>query len=198
MRLAGVALPRERSELRSRSTVIFCSKAIGFSVLIALSARLQFPVPGTVVPATLQSFAVLVSGGVLGSWGGLLAVFTYLSAGLTGAPIFALGGGPAYLLGPTGGYLIGFLPTAWLAGYFRGRCRGVWSLFGGFVLATLVLHLAGWLQLSAIVGLRDGFRMGFLTFLPWDILKSLVAAAVVTGLYRRTPAVGGRKEQRLP
>src|SRR2546422_11175726 len=103
MRLAGVGLPRERSELRSRSTVIFCSKAIGFSVLIALSARLQFPVPGTVVPATLQSFAVLVSGGVLGSWGGLLAVFTYLSAGLPGAPIFAPGGGPPDLPRPPRG-----------------------------------------------------------------------------------------------
>lgn len=176
-------------EQRAGSTVIFCSKAIGFSVLIALSARLQFPVPGTPVPATLQSLAVLLSGGCLGSWGGLLAVLTYLSAGLTGAPVFALGGGPASLLGPTGGYLIGFLPTAWLAGYFHDRCRGVRSLFGGFVLATLVLHLAGWLQLSAIVGPGDGFRMGTLTFLPWDILKSMVAAAVVLGLHRRISAV---------
>src|SRR5262245_50718032 len=94
------------SVARPVELLIATSKVVGFAILLAVSAKLSFPIPGTPVPATLQTMVVLLSGAFLGPWGGAFTVLTYLAAGIAGAPVFALGGGPAYLMGPTGGYLI--------------------------------------------------------------------------------------------
>src|SRR5439155_20993955 len=101
----------------ARNLLYFVSSSLGFSLLIALSARMSLPIPATPVPANLQTLSVLLAGGLLGPWGGLAAVAAYLGTGIAGAPVFAMGGGAAYMLGPTGGYLAGFLPAAWLAGF---------------------------------------------------------------------------------
>jgi biotin transport system substrate-specific component len=161
------------------------SKVLGFAILLALSAKLSFPIPGTPVPATLQVLAVLVSGALLGPWGGACSVLTYLAAGIAGAPVFAMGGGPSYLMGPTGGYLIGFLPAAWVAGFLARRARGLWSLFGSFVLASILIHLFGWAQLSALSGPEKALNMGVVPFIAADLLKALLAAALVRSVARR-------------
>jgi len=163
----------------SRSLVIFSSGAILFALLIALSARLSLPIPGTPVPATLQTLAVLLAGALLGPWGGVASVAAYLAAGAAGAPVFASGGGASFLLGPTGGYLLGFLPAAWLSGYFAGRTSRFLALFPGLLLAAAVIHLSGWAQLSLLAGAGPAARLGVAPFLAFDILKALVAAMVV-------------------
>jgi biotin transport system substrate-specific component len=176
----------------SRGLVLFASSTLGFALLIALSARMSLPVPGTPVPASLQAFSVLLAGAFLGPWGGVASVGTYLLAGMAGAPVFALGGGPGYLLGPTGGYLVGLLPAAWLAGRVsRGSAR-VSALFPGFLLAVLIIHLFGWTQLSLLAGTGAAMRLGVFPFLAFDVLKALLAAGVVK-LYRaRAPRLGTR------
>ena len=166
----------------------FSTKVIGFSLLLALSAKVNFPVPGTPVPATLQIVAVLATGAFLGPWGGLTSVATYLLAGIAGAPVFALGGGPAYLMGPTGGYLIGFLPAVYLAGLLSGRCRSLWSLFGAFTLSCVIIHLSGWAQLSALSGPAEAFRTGALPFMFLDLLKAFLTAALVQSVRSRRPS----------
>lgn len=173
-----------------RSLVIFSSRALGCALLIALASRMSLPVPGTPVPATLQTLAVLLAGGLLGPWVGVASVLAYLGAGLAGAPVFAMGGGPSYLLGPTGGYLLGLLPAAWIAGHFSRRADRLLFLFPGFLLAALAIHLSGWAQLSALAGAVPAFGMGVAPFLAFDALKALVAAAVV--LNRRRSAARGR------
>ncbi len=163
----------------TRSLVIFSSNAILFALLIALSARTSLMVPGSPVPATLQTFAVLLAGGLLGPLCGVASVMAYLGAGLAGAPVFALGGGPGYLLGPTGGYLLGLLPAAWLAGHFARRSSRVRSLVLGFLLAALVIQVSGWTQLSAMAGTVPALNLGVTPFLALDALKALLAAGAV-------------------
>jgi biotin transport system substrate-specific component len=166
----------------------FSTKVVGFALLLALSAKVGIPVPGTPVPATLQVMVVLATGAFLGPWGGLASVTTYLLSGIAGAPVFALGGGPTYLMGPTGGYLIGFLPAVYLAGLLAGRCRGLWSLFGAFTLSCMIIHLSGWAQLSALSGPAEAFRTGALPFLFLDLLKAFLTAALVLGVRSRRPS----------
>jgi Uncharacterized conserved protein len=155
------------------------TKVLGFALLLALSAKVNFPVPGTPIPATLQVMALLATAATLGPWGGLASVATYLISGIAGAPVFAFGGGPAYLMGPTGGYLIGFLPAVYLAGVLSARSRGFWSLFGAFVLSCVVIHLSGWAQLVAMGGPAEAFRIGVLPFMFLDLLKAFLTAALV-------------------
>src|SRR5512145_622314 len=106
--------------------VLFIGKTLGFALILAASSKIQLPVPGSPVPATLQTLAVILAGSVLGPWGGMASVATYLAAGVAGAPVFAFGGGPAYLMGPTGGYLLGFLPATWVAGFLTRHLQTFW------------------------------------------------------------------------
>jgi len=162
------------------------SRVLGFALLLALSAKAGFPIPGSPVPVTLQVMAVLGAGAFLGPWGGVAAVSVYLLSGVAGAPVFAMGGGPAYLLGPTGGYLLGFLPAACVAGFLAGRARGFWSLAFGFLAAVGVIHLSGWAQLSAWGGPGEAFRMGVAPFVALDLLKAFLLAGIVRSYRSRS------------
>ena len=69
-------------------------------------------VPFSIVPFTLQTFAVFLALALLGGKRGTAAIALYLCLGLVGLPVFAgFSGGVGPLLGPTGGYLVGFLFT---------------------------------------------------------------------------------------
>ncbi len=174
--------PRMKAASSPRSLVIFSAEAIWFALLIALAARMSLAIPGTPVPATLQTLAVLLAGALLGPAGGVASVAAYLAAGLAGAPVFAAGGGAISLLGPTGGYLLGFLPGAWLAGHLAGKTSKVRWLFPGLLLATLAVHLWGWAQLMVFSGAVPAISLGVVPFLAFDSLKALVAAVAVKSL----------------
>src|SRR5215211_9433750 len=80
---------------------------IVFSLFIAASA--QFAIHIGPVPITGQTFAVLLTGALLGSRLGAAAVIAYLIEGAIGLPFFAgAGSGLVRLLGPTAGYRLAF------------------------------------------------------------------------------------------
>src|ERR1700722_19507424 len=86
--------------------------------LTALAAQLSFPVPGSPVPVTGQTFAVLLTAAALGPARGLAAQALYLVMGAVGLPVFAgAGHGPGVIFGATGGYLVGFLVAGGITGY---------------------------------------------------------------------------------
>src|SRR4051812_49760227 len=68
---------------------------IGFSLLTALSAQIVIPVPP--VPFTAQTFAVVLTGALLGSRLGAIAMIVYLIEGACGLPFFWVGGGGSLL-----------------------------------------------------------------------------------------------------
>jgi biotin transport system substrate-specific component len=72
---------------------------ISFSIFTALCAQFSFHIPGTTVPVTMQTLAVLLTGAALGSRRGGLALLAYLAEGAAGLPIFA---------GGTGGFIPDF------------------------------------------------------------------------------------------
>src|SRR5690349_9317167 len=63
----------------------------GGAALIGLSARVAVPVPGSPVPVTGQTLAVLLCAAALGPWRGPAAALAYVFAGLAGVPWFAGG-----------------------------------------------------------------------------------------------------------
>lgn len=157
-----------------------------FAALTAIGAKLAVPLPGTAVPFTLQVFAVLLSGIVLGPRLGASSQLLYLGAGIAGLPVFMAGGGLAYLLGPTGGYLLAFPIAAAITGWAAGRSRGALPLIAGAILGVAFIHLAGMSWLATLGGESAAFRVGVFPFLPGDVLK--IALAVL---------IGGRLRARL-
>ncbi len=105
--------PASQSRPRFRS-IDLAYIAIG-AVIIAVCSWITIP---SVVPFTLQTFAVVLILGVLGGKRGTLSILLYIILGLIGIPVFSgFRGGPAALFGTTGGYIIGFLLTGllWIA-----------------------------------------------------------------------------------
>lgn len=167
--------PEEHSVLRRLFLVLFSVTAV------AASARLHLPVPGSPVPQSAQTLAVLLVGLGLGARDGTAALFVYLMAGGLGAPVFSDGAaGWAHVVGPTSGYLFAFVITAgmvgWLAqrGYLRRFASALTAMIGGHV---LILSL-GWVRLAATIGLEPGYRQGFAPFLLGGLAKSVVAAVI--------------------
>jgi len=170
--LMDVAFPR-KSLLRDAALVL------GFSCLTALSAQISFWVGP--VPITGQTFAVLLSGILLGSFRGTMSQLTYLAIGCTGIPYwFALGGVPgiARLLGPTGGYLIGFVAVAFVVGWLaeRGWDRKVGTAALAMLIGNTVLYIFGLPWLSRFVPEGTVLQVGLYPFIPGDLLKLTLAA----------------------
>lgn len=160
----------------SRSATKDLSWIVGFSLLTALLAQIAIPLPFTPVPLTGQTFAVLLSGAVLGCRRAFLSQALYLAEGAAGLPVFAGGAASAiHLLGPTGGYLWSFPLAAALLGWLveRGASRASWRLAGALVLSDLFILTVGafWLYTFFHVPYSQAWLLGFYPFLIGDILK---------------------------
>lgn len=169
----------ERMHTRSRHLALIL---IGI-VLIALCARISFYALGNPVPYTLQTFGVLLSAGALGFRRGVAASLLYLAIGAVGLPVFADGKhGVDIILGATGGYLVGFVVASALVGRLAelGWDRTIFGAIGAMLLGSLVIYAVGvpWLAVTAFGGdLTLAFDKGMRTFLLWDAVKLLLAAA---------------------
>lgn len=157
----------------------------GLAFLTAAGAKVAIPLPGTPVPATLQTLPVLLAGLVLGSRLAALSQVSYLALGLAGLPVFALpGAGPAYLLGPTGGYLLGSVAGAWLAGALAppSRSPGFLRRLAAVTTGIGAIHAAGvvWLALRFSPDTFDAFRAGSFPFIVFDLAKGVLACALAT------------------
>lgn len=168
---------------------------LAVTALVAVSARIAVPIPGTVVPVTLQDLAVLAVGVLLGPVRGGVAIASYLVIGAMGAPVFSNGnGGLLWLLGPTGGYLLAFPGAAAVIGH-ASRPGHLWTLVLGVVTAQIVVFTFGVGQLAIVSSatLREAISMGLVPFLPGMALKSVLITILGTALaaHRRSGADGG-------
>ncbi len=147
------------------------------TTLIALCARISFPVPWSSVPITGQTFAVLLTGALLGSRLGALSVVAYLAQGAMGLPVFAYGGGAAYFAGPTGGFLIGFVPMAFVVGYLceRGWDRRPWTAAPAMLAGSAVLYIFGLSWLARFVPGDSLLAAGLTPFIAGDLTKIVLA-----------------------
>ena len=155
---------------------------LGGSLLIALSAQLQFVLPFSPVPITGQTFTVLLLGALYGSTRGPATIVTYLALGVVGLPVFAGGAfGVARLVGPTGGYLVGFLAAAFVVGFLseRGWDREPWSTAVSMIIGNGIIYVGGVLWLSKFVGWPAVLSTGVIPFLAGDALKIALATILL-------------------
>jgi biotin transport system substrate-specific component len=165
-----------------RNLAVDLALIIGFSWIIALSARISFLIPGTAVPISGQTFAVLLAGALLGSRLGSMSIMAYLAQGAIGLPVFALtatmgyGGGVARFTGPTGGFLIGFIAAAFVVGLLVERGFGLPWLARFFAPAWLT----GWQLDFKYLDPTGGLLMaGLYPFIPGDLIKLILAAVAL-------------------
>ncbi|MEP6818914.1 MAG: biotin transporter BioY [bacterium] len=158
------------------------SLAVVFSLLTALAAQIVIPIGP--VPITAQTFAVLLTGALLGSRLGAMAMIAYLIEGTSGLPFFYGGsGGVAHLLGPTGGYLVAFPAAAFITGAFaeNGWDKRFVTAVAAMAVGSIVILLAGWAWFSVLMHTAPlaAFKVSVAPHIAGDIIKILLAAAVL-------------------
>jgi len=155
---------------------------LSFSLLTALAA--QVVIPAGLVPITGSTFAVLLTGALLGSRLGAITMIVYLIEGASGLPFFAGGTtGVLHLLGPTGGYLVAFPAAAFITGAFaeHGWYRNFLTAAAAMAIGSVLILVAGWAWFSIVMHTSPlvAFVDTIAKFIPGDIIKILLAAAVL-------------------
>lgn len=169
--------------------------------IVSLLAQVTIPLP--LVPITGQTLGVILVGAALGSRRGAAALLTYLLVGLAGAPVFAeFAGGPASILSPSFGFLLGFVPAAFVAGWFAERAwdRKPLLALAGFIAASVVPFLFGVPYLAMILnavmgaelGLSGILAAGVWPFLAGGLIKAALAAVLIPAAWRAVRSLDQR------
>ena len=177
----------ERMSARIRHIALV---AVG-AAFIALTANVAVAIPGTPVPVTGQTLAVLVVGGALGFRRGALSIALYLVLGVF-LPVYAQQGhgistivglnSSGLVLGAVGGYLVSFLFAGALVGWLaeNGWDRHIGGAVGAMILGEIVIYAIAvpWLALATGHDLSWAVAKGLTPFIIGDALKLAVAAGI--------------------
>ena len=160
-----------------------------FTAIIAVCSQITIPTP--FIPFTMQTFAVLVAGGILGYKRGTVSVLIYLLLGAIGVPVFSgFKSGLGALTGPTGGYLLGFVITVMAVGIVRDKVsKKTWIMIISMAVGILLCYAFGtawfmivYTQKNASISLWKALCICVFPYLLFDAGKIILATIVVKRL----------------
>ena len=192
-------MPLVLADVWSRTRVADAVTVVSAAGLTALSAQVAFPVPGSPVPVTGQTLAVLLTAAALGPLRGALGQLLYVMAALVGLPVLAQGaGGAQAVFGATAGYLLGFIVAAAIVGRLA---KGGWSrtpvrVFASYAVGSLVIYAFGATVLALVTG-QDmvwAIQKGVLPFLAGDAFKALLAAGLLPLAWAGVRRISGPRD----
>jgi len=155
-----------------------------FAALTAAGAFIKVPIGP--VPITLQSFFTALSAILIGPCLGSLSQLVYVAMGLAGIPVFTAGGGFMYIFNPGFGYLLGYILGPIVIGKICHRVEspGFIRIFLACMAGTILIDIVGapymYIILKFVVHTDITFlktvELGFLVFMPGNIVKNIIAA----------------------
>ena len=154
-----------------------------FAAIISVTSLIVIPSP-TGIPITLQTFAVSLSGFLLGWKYGTLAIIIYLTIGILGLPVFSgLTGGIGVLFGITGGFLIGFILLTAACGISQNIPQKI--IFPA--LGLILCHVIGifWFVFSTESNISTAITTVSLPYLAKDIISVFAAYIIAQILLNR-------------
>ena len=156
-----------------------------FCTLICIGTFIKIPMPN-MMPMTLQTFFVLLTGLVLPLKASTLATITYMALGLIGLPIFSGGGGIGYVLMPNFGFIIGFVIATVIISVLTQKLknRKLWHYIVISFLGITVIYIIGILYFAFITNFLNNndysviwlIQTLFLPFLPKEIICVILAS----------------------
>ena len=169
-----------RPSSRARAFAIDAGLVLAGVAVVALLAKVSFFIGP--IPITGQTLGVILVGAALGSARGAATMTTYMFVGLLGLPVFAGPvAGPAYLLAPSFGFILGFIPAAFVPGWFAERAwdRKPLLAFAGFVIASVIPFVIGVPYMAFILSTVMGQ-----TISPAEVLNAGLWPFIVPGLIK--------------
>ena len=192
-----------RPSSRGRALAVDAALVLAGATVVALLAQVEIPL--WPVPITGQTLGVIIVGASLGAWRGAAALTTYMVLGLAGLPIFAgLTGSLAALAKPSFGFVIGFIFSAFVAGWFAERAwdRRPALAFVGFAAASVVPFLFGIPYLAFVLNVTLGLELtfwqileaGLIPFIIGGLVKAGIAALIIPGAWALVRKVDASKK----
>jgi biotin transport system substrate-specific component len=191
----AVPLPAQRplvlADVLGRSRTRDVALVVTAALFTAALAQIAIPVPGSPVPITGQTLAVVLTAAALGPHRGLAGQALYLVLGAIGLPFYSeASGGFEVISGATGGYIVGFLPAAYLIGLAAKHQldRAIWKALPLFLAGQAIIFAVGvpWLAVTAHLDAGQAIAAGFTPFIVGGLIKAAVAGAVLPGLWKLT------------
>lgn len=175
-------LMNKKNNIKTQSIVL-----VGmFAAILAVLSQISIPMPSG-VPVTMQTFAVALTGCVLGWKKGTMATVIYIVLGGVGVPVFSgLAGGLGILFGKTGGFIFGFIFLSLLCGLAVSiKNRVIGGVFA--VCGLLICHILGILQFMLLMNMSF-WSSAVLVSVPYLIkdIISIVLAFVVGAVLRKS------------
>jgi len=153
-----------------------------------LTASSWVQVPMWPVPMTMQTFAVLMVGALCGWRLGLATVAAWLALSL-GLPVLSEFK-TLLMVATTHGYLAAFLIMAAFVGYMaeRGFTARPIPAFLTLLIAEIICFTLGVAWLAHVIGIDKAIEFGLMPFVLGDLVKTLLAVALLTVFRRTLPA----------
>lgn len=158
-----------------------------FAAITSVLSIISIPTPWG-VPFTLQTFAVALSGYVLGKFYGTAATAIYVLLGLIGVPVYAgMSGGFGVFFGATGGYIWGFI----IMTFFCGLAAEMKNDKKGYALKVILsivglagCHMPGIIQLTLVTKMTfaSAALVGSVPYLPKDIISMVCAYLIAVAI----------------
>lgn len=174
------------NSLSNTRNLVLCAMCAAITCILA---PLSIPLAGG-VPVSLATFAVMLSGVLLGGPLGALSQLIYVLLAAVGLPVLAgWTGGLGIVLGMTGGYIIGYIPCAWLTGVIykkygetAKRPVKILSMILGMTAGNIALYVIGtaWFMFITEMTLKASLTACVIPFIPGNIIK--MAAVIIIGL----------------
>lgn len=179
------------------TTTISTRDIVYIALFAALMAAVNLVPPIFVgflpVPITAQTLGVMLAGCLIGSKRGGLAILLFVVLVALGLPLLAGGhGGLAVFFGPTAGFILSWPIAAYVIGLLTERRWRQMNAVLFFIFSVIggigVVYLIGipWLAAAAKLSLFDAAK-GSLVFVPGDLIKAGVAAAIAETVRRSYP-----------
>ena len=165
-----------------------------FVAFIAVCSWISIPLA---VPITLQTMAVCITAGLLGTKKSVLAVVVYILLALIGVPVLSgFSSGVGVVFGITGGYIVGFIFTALIVGIMvKLLGKKVWVYALSMFLGIAVCYAFGtaWFIIynnsnADAVTIGGALSMCVVPFIIPDLVKIAVATLICKRLNKYVKA----------
>lgn len=166
-----------------------------FVGLITICAWMSIP---TLIPFTMQTFAVYLTINFLGGKNGTISICIYILLGLMGIPVFSnFTSGVGVILGPAGGYMLGWIISGFVMWILESVMdSNIFAQALSMLIGLLVCYIFGtaWFVLvysrnTAAVGLWTALLGCVIPFIIPDLLKLSLALFVSQKLKKITKSL---------
>lgn len=173
--------------------------ALFAAFMAVLGAFPPLMLPIIAIPITAQSMGPMLAGGILGAKRGALSMLLFAALVAIGLPLLSGGrGGLAPFVGPWSGFIYGWIAAAFVTGLLTERFWQRISFVSAFAISVVggigVVYAIGvpWFAVMSGLNVVDAFVASAIAFIPGDLVKAGIAAAVIAAVKRSYPLISGR------